>query len=56
MSDNIILFPEFEKLKTEISSLKARISELLCMRDSARKNWNFSTMPYLLTKEAILNL
>ena len=33
MSDNIILFPEFEKLKTEISSLKARISELLCMRD-----------------------
>lgn len=33
MSDNIILFPEIEKLKTEISSLKARISELLCMRD-----------------------
>lgn len=56
MSDNIILFPEFEKLKTEISSLKARISELLCMRDSARKNWNFSTRPYLHTKEAILNL
>ena len=26
---DIILFPEFEKLKTEISSLKARISELL---------------------------
>ena len=56
MSDNIILFPEFEKLKTEISSLKARISELLCMRDSARKNLNFSTRPYLHTKEAILNL
>ena len=33
MRSNIILFPEFEKLKTEISSLKARISELLCMRD-----------------------
>lgn len=33
MRSNIILFPEIEKLKTEISSLKARISELLCMRD-----------------------